>query len=92
MIAGAIECEFCVLRVGRGLISNRLEAGGALFRAAVSQLSCAGFDGIIETAEPLVCLGASSMKFRKMFAAALGALLTKRFGLSASRWGKEFCA
>ncbi|XDJ54161.1 hypothetical protein ABRZ01_06650 [Castellaniella ginsengisoli] len=57
------------------MIPQRLEARHALFRHGVVLVHHAGFDGVKETAEPLVGIRDSPVQLGKMLSAALGALL-----------------
>jgi hypothetical protein len=58
------------------LIPQRLEPGHALFQHRIVLIDQAGFDSVIETAEPLVGLGDSPVEFGEVFSATLGALLS----------------
>ena len=75
LVAGAVEGELRALRVGRGLVPQRLEAGHALPRRGGVLVHHARFDGVKETAEPLVGFSDSPVKLGQMFEAPLGALL-----------------
>src|SRR5205823_2450085 len=58
------------------LIPQRLERGHTLFRYRIILIHHAGFDDVKETADLLVRLGDSPMKFGKVFAAATCMILS----------------
>ncbi|KFL26558.1 hypothetical protein JP74_12530 [Devosia sp. 17-2-E-8] len=57
------------------MIPQCLKAGHTLLRHRVILVHHAGFDGVKETAEPLVSIRDSPVKLGKMLSAAFGALL-----------------
>jgi hypothetical protein len=76
LIACAVERGLRALRVCAGLLPDRLEAGDALSEAGRIKIGDTGFDGVEEPVEALVGLDDALVEFRKVLAAAFGALLT----------------